>query len=105
MSRRIPGRLQDRCLEKNVTTRNRFHRYGNGYALAVEQLEWAKAQGATQVRLLERESCRILRASMTAFSGHGISHHDPRYEPQVVLPLRFWTIEDPARGNLFEGKA
>lgn len=37
---------------------------------------------------------KIYKASVGDFINHGIAYHKPLYEPQFILPIKFFTVMD-----------
>ncbi len=71
------------------------------WALDAPALAEAEAEGATEVRVTDRDSGRVFVAPMTVMRAHGFML-DRGLGLQVALELRFWRVESAGQPRLWE---
>ena len=97
---RIPGKIRNGRLVKEVKRGRHFLRWLRGYAWSLEQLERAKAQGVHTLELRE-DSGRSLRVGLDYVLAKGKRFQHDIYEPQVGVPENSMTVLDPRQLELF----
>lgn len=101
---RLPGTVRGSTFIKAVKARHTMSRPFSGWALSVEQLRRAQDAGVRTVEL-RVDSGEVLRASLSRILADGKPIHHTGFEQQLLVPLRTWTVEDPAQRNLFDAEA
>lgn len=86
---KVCAHLDGRVLRKRVKGSIHQLRQPPGWAIDRRVFEQARADGAQWVEVLDTESNRLYRATVSDFDRWGISF-DRGFGEQVVLPLRYW---------------
>lgn len=96
-------------------TGNVFHKYPlrasihkmrqpPGWASDSVSLAQAKAKGAERVHIFDEENNIHYTASIALFLKYGV-YIDRGHNVQMVLPDKWWTVENPNQAALFNGDA
>lgn len=99
---RIPGSVRGNKLIKTVKVRNRMSCPFPGWGISVEQLRSAQARGV-QVVELRVDTGEVFSASIRSIFAEGKPIQHPPFEPQLLVPLKAWSIVDPEQPELFGG--
>ena len=92
--RHITGAIVDGVLVKiGAERKHMLHGYpGPGWAFAITALTIARSLGVQAVRVEDRETGKVYRASMATLDDHG-ERFDRGYGEQIVLHLKHWQLQ------------
>lgn len=91
---RVVAWVQGGALCKTVDGSRHFLRQPPGIAFDAAILAQAADLGAARVRVTDRETGNTYRATLAAFTEHGVKI-DRGFGVQVCLPFTFWQRETP----------
>jgi len=87
-----------------LSYRNRakhFFRNFKGWGLSREVFSYLKLNGVKQIHL-RINLADTLTSNITDWEKHAIPYHKPPYEPQLILPEKFFKIQKLALPQLME---
>ena|SRR3990167_5982829 len=97
---------EDFILRKAVDGTEHMLRSPKGWAADKQIIDKAIADGAKEIRILDKKSTIVYRVTIEVFMEKKLARvlNYGSYGPQYALPLKYWEIKDPKQMSLTDSK-
>ena len=97
LGKKLIGIIDGQLFKKNVRGSRHMLLRVPGWAIDIDVLELLDEEGVTEIRIHDKETKKVYRASLLDFLAYGVPYHHPLYGPQLCLPLECWKTNKSRR--------
>jgi hypothetical protein len=92
---KVMGFIDGNIFMKRVRGSRHLLRSVPGWAFDVEVLEILDNEGVRSIHITDIETGQTFEAELDVLRDRGQPIRFPKYGPQLILPLSYWTMADP----------